>query len=113
MNAKRLKDILNSISDEEAEKLTVVVEIRDDTVGPTPATEIQSAGCGFDWDVNRFMLLPKDPLMPHIERIGNDRPRQKFIRRMGETTICQCPVCRVDIDELDKFCKNCGQKLKC
>ena len=112
MNAKQLKNILNQYSDEEAEKLTVVIEIRDDTVGPTPAVGVEGVFAGFDWDINRLMITPETPLMHYAERIGTDVPRQKFIRKMNGDTICRCPLCYTDIDENDKFCKQCGQKLK-
>ena len=111
MTAKQLKDILNNIGDTEAEQLNVVIEIRKDSIGPTPAVNLECACIGFDWDMGRFMLTPHTPLMEFAERQCVDTPKPKHIRKKEDITTCQCSTCFAHIDEIDKYCKNCGQKF--
>ena len=81
------------------------------SVGPTAHTELEGGIAGFDWETGLFLFDTKEPIERYKEEREKDRAKYKFIRKMGETTICRCPTCQVDIGELDRFCKNCGQKF--
>lgn len=112
MTLKQLKDIVNSFSDEQAKEMSVVVELKEFSIGPSATESINAAFAGFDWDNGKFMMLPEKPLMRYRADRADVKLVSKFIRRKDGIVICKCPSCRVDIDTLDKFCKNCGQEFK-
>lgn len=111
MTVKELRYKLNLISDEDAEKMRVVVNLNEPSVGPIANTEVNSALEGFDWNRGLFILSTKDP----VYRNKNDNEteeKQKYVRIIKDTEICRCPTCKVDVDRVDRYCKNCGQKFK-
>lgn len=110
MTVKELKNILKNFSDDDAEKITLAIELKEDGVGPTPFENIESAILGFDWDTGKLMITPAKPLM-HFKENPHEKKKEKFIRVINGVKICHCPSCSVDIDPLDRFCKNCGQKF--
>ena len=110
MNLKKLKDIINRIPDKDAENLTVVIEIHSDNNVENSFEKIETATIGFDWDVSNFILTPKNPVS-HILSKENKSKKEKLIRVINDVTICRCPVCNVDIDTIDRFCRNCGQNF--
>ena len=112
MTLKELKDIINQVSDEEANSLTVAIPLREFSLGPSAFEEIKTTGRGFDWDTGKYFLFPANDLMHHAENHSNSTPKRKIVRVINEATICRCPSCNIDIDTIDRFCKNCGQKFK-
>ena len=110
MTVKELKDKLNALSDD-CDHLTAVVTLKDESVGVIANTELEGGTAGFDWETGLFLFSTKQPIERYKQEREKDKAKYKFIRRMGEVTICRCPTCHVDIDEIDKFCKNCGQKF--
>lgn len=111
MTVKELKEKLNRLPDKEYGHLSVVVTLKDDSVGSVVNTELEGGIAGFDWETGLFLFDTKEPIERYKEERQKDKAKYKIIRRIGETTICRCPTCQVDIDELDRFCRNCGQKF--
>lgn len=110
MNLKELKDIVNRFSDKEAEHLNVVIELEDNDPDVLSCENIVSAKQGFDWEISNFILTSQNPVV--IDKSNEQMvKRQKFIRVINDVTICRCPKCNVDIDIIDRFCRNCGQSF--
>ena len=42
---------------------TVVIALRESSVGPKAAEEVKYCDVGFDWDNGRVFLVPKEPLV--------------------------------------------------
>ena len=111
MTVKELRDKLNSISEEEAENLTVVVTLNEPSIGATANAPLEGGFIGFDWDMGLFLLNSSKQI---CEKRNNAEmpPVRKNIRIINGTEIYRCPSCKIDIDGLDRFCKNCGQKFR-
>lgn len=58
MTGKEFKEILDRLSEQELESLRIMVHIKENTLGPTPAVDIESASIGFDWNKGRLILEP-------------------------------------------------------
>ena len=111
MKLNELQKIINQYSEKESEKLSVVIRLNEDSIGPIATESIKYATAGFDWEMGKFILTPEKPLEHFKEKRELDKEIPKYIRKIGDTTICRCSKCKVDIDPLDKYCRNCGQKF--
>jgi hypothetical protein len=110
MTVKDAQNLFKHFPEADAEKVTLAIQLTEDGVGPTPSEEVENIVLGFDWDKGKLMIIPSKPLA-HIKENPRETKKEKFIRKINGVTICHCPSCSVDIDPLDRFCKNCGQKF--
>ena len=73
MTVKELKDKLNNLPDEDYGHLSVVVTLKDVSVGPVANTELEGGIAGFDWETGLFLFDTKEP----IERYKEEREKDK------------------------------------
>ena len=64
---------------------TVVIALRERSIGPKAAEEVKYCDVGFDWDNGRVFLVPKEPLVHYsgsaTEITMAGRSDQHFIAR--------------------------------
>ena len=120
MNLKQLKDSVDFIysqlcSYENPEELTVCIPIDEPSIGGRACVGIESVSHGFDWENGRINV----DAMGSIVRKG--RSKQDIISPWEheydwgngkKTVVKDCKTCGIQIRKNDKYCSNCGQRLR-
>lgn len=103
---------INERKQSHEEEYPVVIELIDPSIGPVATANVKTAYAGFDWNHGKiFLSLDKQVMSYNKDMMDRDTPR-KVRDYFIDGNIGYCPVCHEEIDSSDKFCSNCGQKLK-
>lgn len=94
---------------------TVVIALRESSVGPKAAEEVKYCDVGFDWDNGRVFLVPKEPLVHY----GNDRDKIQSAIRISYRNnyggkirpTLHCPRCEAKLSKEMRYCPKCGQSV--
>lgn len=61
---QRINQVAEVMSDYRLDEIEVCVVVkRTGGLGGTPVVPVKSAHCGIDWDNNKFMIFPEEPLV--------------------------------------------------
>jgi hypothetical protein len=64
MKLTELKEIIDHIlQNGMRDDYEVSISIKGQSIGPSPAATVKSAGAGIDWDASRFFLFPEQDLV--------------------------------------------------
>ena len=114
MNLKDFKDRINACYDhcKNPEEIEVLITLDTPSMGPRASSGIGSVNIGFDWEANQLRIEPK----LRLERKGltRDNNRPKIYNNKPDSVLngYWCPRCQQGVDEKDKYCKHCGQKIE-
>ena len=115
MNKIELVHALLNINDGKQfheEEYPIVVELMDPSIGPVATANVKTAYAGFDWDHGKIFLSLDKQVMSHDKNMLDRNTPRKVYDQFGGGNMGYCPVCHEEIDLVDNFCSNCGQKLK-
>lgn len=116
MNLKELKEVVDfsmkQLQGTPPEKVPVLVTLYERGIGPRAATKIKHAGLGFDWEMNQFRLESEELIVRKGNSIHDVKPvlSEEFNGR--QHYFCSNEYCRSKIFKKDRYCRECGQKLK-
>lgn len=115
MDLKMLKENIDRIIDllpsyQKAEDIPVLITLSSNSVGARASCEAKYVGMGIDWEGGQFRIEPSVKLVKIGDSLIDVKPpRQKeFSGRKYYT--CQRCECKISRD--DKFCRQCGQRLR-
>ena len=94
---------------------TVVIALRERSIGPEAAEEVKYCEAGFDWDTGRVFFVPKEPLV-HYE---NERDKAQSAIRISYKNnyggkirpTLHCPRCEAKLSKKMRYCPKCGQRV--
>lgn len=89
----------------------VVIALRESSVGPEAAEEVEYCEAGFDWDNGRVFFVPKEPLVHY----GNERDKAQPAIRISYggkiRPTLHCPRCEAKLSKEMRYCPKCGQSV--
>ena len=115
MNLEELKNLVDANYERipngySPKDISVLITTAEPSIGGRASSGISGIFMGFDWESNQLRIEPTDKLV----RLGNSLSDVKpCVHKVydGADTYC-CPRCTGMVQERDKFCKHCGQKMK-
>ncbi|AMN31106.1 hypothetical protein BFS06_14330 [Clostridium perfringens] len=112
MNLKELKESIDKIENhhKNIENISVLINLKESSIGPRAFSRIKYACLGFDWEENQFRIEPEFDLV----KLGNSLnvEKEKICREFNGRKYYACPKCKKKVAKGDKFCKHCSQKMK-
>lgn len=74
MKLSEIKKIIDSrLSQYPDSDYEMVIEINENTMGPTPNVGVRFAFFGFDWDDGRLIIIPTQPLIRDTKEFQDER----------------------------------------
>lgn len=95
---------------DEAKDIAVLITLSESSIGARASEKVKYAGVGIDWEHGQFRIEPEKPLVHK----GNSLQDVKNVvcRPYDGRNYYFCPRCENKISKNDKFCRECGQKLR-
>lgn len=115
MNLKQLKETVDKTiellqSHQSPEEIPVLITINNNSVGARGSCETKYVGMGFDWEHGQFRIEPSANLVKLADSLTDIKvPIQKEFGGRKYYTCVRCE-CRTSKD--DRYCRQCGQKLR-
>ena len=102
--------LLNGHSGDES----VLITLKEPSIGPRASVVVSSASCGFDWEHYQFRIEPEVPLKK--DGCTRDDPIEtyavKYIYEKRTKLVHHCRNCDRPVNKDAHYCENCGQKIK-
>ena len=92
------------------EDIPVLVNLAEPSVGAMASVNVNYVGIGFDWESGQFRINTDRKLVFK----GNSLNDIKHVRLepFEGRNYYWCPRCDSRVNKDEKFCRNCGQKMK-
>lgn len=94
----------------ESAKLQVVVTLNEPALGARACTKVNWVGMGIDWEQNQFRIETTDQITRKGKALTDVMP--VVCKPYDGRNYYFCKRCENKIGKFDKFCRECGQKLK-
>lgn len=96
------------------DKVEVLITLDFSHLGPRASTGVTSAHLGFDWVDGQFRLEPADKLTTWRKDRDTALPPREQTMDDGQRKLhtLRCPACPNEVKRTDRYCPQCGQRLK-
>lgn len=111
MKAEQLRDILNTYIERGHGDNSIVITLRQPSIGARAGCGIESVTAGFDWESGQIRLQPDKDLTTYEK--SRDMPLDAVVRKYEETNriIYKCPKCEEHLKLKQLYCGRCGQRV--
>ena len=102
--------LLNGHSGDES----VLITLKEPSIGPRASVGVSSASCGFDWERYQFRIEPEVPLKRDslIRDVPIETYAIRYIYDKRTKLVHHCRNCDRPVNKDAHYCENCGQKIK-
>lgn len=96
------------------DKVEVLISLGFPALGPPAGVEVSHGYLGFDWESGEFRLVPAGELVEWRKNRDNPLPPLEQTMDDGRRKLhtLRCPACPNEVKRTDRYCPQCGQRLK-
>lgn len=92
------------------EDVPVLVNLSEPSIGARASASVRYVGMGFDWEHNQFRITTDKALVCKGNSLNDIKP-VKLVSYNGRNYYW-CPRCDGRVSKDDRYCRECGQKMK-
>lgn len=108
MKFKQFKNLIDRIYKEKSHDFDVIIALDEISVGGIASTNVDQIYQGIDWDMNKIIITPENPIIKKYKDrdIPIEIKKDPVFPKRFICTACGYYVCKDD-----NYCKHCGQAL--